>query len=264
MGRKKSARGSGPQGAKGGGRRAEGHSRAARSLDSFTEEVEAALLASVEKDASPAPSKLELPCPLAMWDLGHCDPRKCTGRKLARQGLVRTLRLNQRFNGLILSPMGTHYVSPADKQLVAQWGVAVIDCSWAKLEETPFGKMRGTHLRLLPYLVAANPVNYGRPCKLSCVEAFAATFCILDPFDVDSGREFSNPNRLVVPARMTHDSDDDRSEDEGDYEREEEEEEEQEKGGSSDDESLGEKNGKVLTATVNTDVWKGIKKRQRD
>lgn len=122
---------------------------------------------------------VRIPFRIAMWDVGQCDPKKCTGRKLARFGMIETLKLNTRFNGIILSPLGTRCISPEDKEIINKNGIAVIDCSWAKLHVTPFNKMKGNQPRLLPFLVASNTVNYGKPCQLSCVEALAAALDIV-------------------------------------------------------------------------------------
>lgn len=74
-----------------------------------------------------------------MWDLGQCDKRRCTGTRLVRQGVVEDLRLGVPFPGIILSPVGRAAVSAQDKALIAAKGIAVVDCSWNRLDDVPFG-----------------------------------------------------------------------------------------------------------------------------
>lgn len=148
---------------------------------------------------------------LRMWDFAQCDPKRCTGARLARRGVFRPMPLKQPFRGIVLSPNGTVSVSPADRPIVEEMGLSVIDCSWARLAEIPFKQMRSGHHRLLPFLVAANQVNYGKPSKLSCAEAAAATLYICGYVDAAKavldefgwGREFIKLNKELLELYRT-------------------------------------------------------------
>lgn len=122
---------------------------------------------------------------LAMWELNQNDKRRDTGSKLCRLGLARQMPLTRRFGGIVLSPNATKCVSPADRDLIARHGLGVVNCSWARLSDVPFGRLKSGGDRLLPFLVAGNPTKYGQPSTLSSVEALAAALCIAG-FDDDA------------------------------------------------------------------------------
>ena len=110
---------------------------------------------------------------------GDDDPDKCTARKLAKFDLAELHRSNRATPyGLVLDPHAEQALSPADDPdtLVA------LDCSWESADVDAFD-LRGEH-RALPFLVAANPVNFGKPFALTTVEALAAALCILDEREI--------------------------------------------------------------------------------
>ena len=105
-----------------------------------------------------------------------CDPRKCTVKKLERAGFLTIFTKIARIprNTLLLEPTAEQALSPADRYVKS---ITVLDCSWEVLDTGAISSWR-IH-RALPFLVAANPINFGKPCKLSSVEALAAAVYIL-------------------------------------------------------------------------------------
>jgi pre-rRNA-processing protein TSR3 len=112
---------------------------------------------------------------IVVYHAGQCDPKKCTALKLKRFGLIRLVR-QMKFlpkRAAVLNPLSTIAFSPADRERIENFGLAALDFSWEHAEKILLKNVRGTS-RCLPYLIAGNPVNFGKPTKLSTVEALAA------------------------------------------------------------------------------------------
>ena len=118
---------------------------------------------------------------LIVYHTGEDDPKKCSARKLHRFGFVR-LEKNIRkvpMNALLLNPFAEKSISKEDLPIAEKSGLLAIDCSWKTAERSfqMLGKISIS--RALPFVVAANPVNYGKPFKLTTLEAFSAALYIL-------------------------------------------------------------------------------------
>ena len=118
-----------------------------------------------------------------VFDAEQCDPKKCSARRLARKGLVEKVdRLGQLpKKAILLDPYAKKALSREDGEQARARGIAILDCSWANAEGTFKNARRIAKLtpRGLPFLLAANPVNYGRPYRLSSLEAAAAALAIV-------------------------------------------------------------------------------------
>lgn len=111
---------------------------------------------------------------------GEDDPKKCTARKMIRFGLARQLRRLSAIppDAIVLDPTAVKAISAEDRDAVSGSGLVVLDLSWNKLESVPQSVLTKTR-RALPFLVAANPVNWGKPAQLSSAEAVAAALYIV-------------------------------------------------------------------------------------
>jgi pre-rRNA-processing protein TSR3 len=100
---------------------------------------------------------------------------------MAKRGNIKIVnKLNMLpIGAIILDPFAEKAVSTEDREAVAENGIAALDCSWKKIDKSS-GLFKGKkNHRSLPFLVATNPTNYGKPCILSTAEAIAATFYIV-------------------------------------------------------------------------------------
>ncbi|OPY25618.1 MAG: hypothetical protein A4E28_03051 [Methanocella sp. PtaU1.Bin125] len=119
--------------------------------------------------------------PLYVYHAHQDDPKKCTARRMSKFGLATMYERAGKLpsGAILLDPTAGHAISPADRML-SKKGIVVLDCTWGEVERVfPLLKSKRMQGRALPYLLAANPVNYGRPFMLSSAEAFVAALYIL-------------------------------------------------------------------------------------
>jgi len=140
-----------------------------------------------------------------------CNPKKCTAARIVKFNKAKEIRLNQiKSKHIVLTPFSEIALSPSDSQNAITYGLVGVDCSWNNINGGRTALERGTG-RSLPFLVAANPNNYGMPSKLSTIEAISAALYILSDENqskdllslVSWGKEFLKINQKYLDSYST-------------------------------------------------------------
>lgn len=129
---------------------------------------------------------------LHVYSTKQDDPKKCTAVHLYKHGKIALVYHIGDIpkNSVLLNPFCQKALSIEDLPAMQTKGLVGLDCSWVEaksvfgvkeqIDEIPKRKGRWRFVdRILPYLLAANPVNYGKPCKLSTAEALGAALYIV-------------------------------------------------------------------------------------
>ena len=115
--------------------------------------------------------------------LDQDDPKKCTARKLEKRGLIRckTRLSSAAKKGVLLDPLSDTLLSPSDVNLIEDGALVALDCSWKRIHESIRIISKTTRLesRILPILLAGNPVSWGKRGRMSTAEALSASLYIV-------------------------------------------------------------------------------------
>ena len=116
--------------------------------------------------------------PVIVYDKNQCNPKKCTAKRMLKFGLAKEAKMlrNIPSGSIVLSPFADKALSPADRKY-SRNGLVVMDLTWTNIDEFPHPTR--TQDRALPYLLASNPINWGRPMELNSAEAVLASLIIL-------------------------------------------------------------------------------------
>jgi pre-rRNA-processing protein TSR3 len=118
---------------------------------------------------------------LIVYHANEDDPKKCTAKKLNRFGFVDFITKIKKTprKSILLNPLAKKSISNEDLIIAKNHGILAVDCSWENVDKSFDFLNKRCAPRALPFVIAVNPVNYGKPFKLTTLEAFAASLYII-------------------------------------------------------------------------------------